>query len=311
MRNVPKRQRTIEGLKVEDVLRDDAPAAFDISLELEDAKDHFNAAVRYNTSLFDQATILYMVSHYQNILSAMLEEPERPISELEMLTPSERQRILLDWNQTRVEYPAQCIHKMISEQAAKYPDAPAVFCNDRLLTYSALEQRSNQLATYLLTTGIQPGSLIGIFLPRSEDLLVTQLAVLKAGGAYVPFDLTYPVERLAYMFQDSQPALVITNSSLVAQIPEQLHKVCLDTDAGAIQACSAQPTFAATDQNALLYVTYTSGSTGRPKGVMTLQRGVLNYLNYLVRTFHLEAGERVIQLPLCLSTRPSGTHWGC
>jgi amino acid adenylation domain-containing protein len=295
MRNVPKRLCTIEGLEVENVLLDNATAAFDISLELGDEGDHFSAAMRYNTSLFDQTTILQMVSHFQNILSAILERSEWPISELEMLGSSERQRLLMDWNETQSEYRQQCVHELISEQAAKNPDALAIICNGRQLTYSALERKANQLASYLLAEGVKSGTLVGIFLPRSEDLIVTQLAILKAGGAYVPFDPTFPEERLAYMLEDTNPALVITHSSLEAQIPDKFQNICLDSNAGAIQASPSQTEFAGTDLDSLIYITYTSGSTGRPKGVMNIQRGSLNYLHHLVKTFHLKSGERVIQ----------------
>ncbi len=295
MRNVPKRSHAIDGLDVEVVLREDASAAFDLSLELGDEGVHFSAAFRYNTSLFDQATILHMASHYQNIISAMLERPEDPISALEILGPSERQRLLLDWNETRSEFPQVCVHQLISEQAAKYPDGLAVICNGRNLTYSTLERKANQLAGYLLAKGVKPGALVGIFLPRSEELLVTQLAILKAGGAYVPFDLTYPVERLAYMLQDANPALIITHSSLGAQLPDHCLKIILDSEADAIRAFPDKGSWFASDGDAIVYVTYTSGSTGRPKGIMTVQRGVLNYLHHLVKTFNLKAKEKVIQ----------------
>lgn len=295
MRNVPKRSHAIDGLDVEIVLREDASAAFDVSLELGDEGDHFSAAIRYNTSLFDQTTILHMASHYQNIISAMLERPEDPISELEMLSSSERQRLLLDWNETRSEYPQVCVHQLISGQAAKNPDGLAVICNGNNLTYSTLERKANQLAAYLLAKGLKPGALVGIFLPRSEELLVTQLAILKAGGAYVPFDLTYPVERLAYILQDANPALVITHSSLGAQLPNHCLKIILDAESDAIRAFPNVGSSSPSDGDAILYVTYTSGSTGRPKGVMTVQRGVMNYLHHLVKTFNFKAEEKVIQ----------------
>jgi amino acid adenylation domain-containing protein len=295
MRNVPKRSHAIEGLEVKDELLDDATAAFDISLELGDAGDHFSAAVRYNVSLFNQATILKMVSHFQNIIGAMLEESESPLSGLGMLNPSERQSLLLDWNDTRSEFPQNCIHELISEQAAKNPDAQAVICNGRHLTYSTLEKKANQLAAYLLARGVEPGTRVGIFLPRSEELLVAQLAILKAGGAYVPFDLTYPVERLVYILKDAVPALIVTDSSSGSQIPDQLQRIYLDSDAGKIQTFPEQENFTGSDLDSPVYVTYTSGSTGRPKGVVNIQRGVVNYLHHLVKTFHLKAGERVIQ----------------
>ncbi len=296
MRNAPKRPSAIDGLEIERVLSEGEPAAFDISLELDEEGDCFNAAVRYNVGLFDDTTILHMVSHYQNILAGMLNRPEDPLSELEMLTPLERQRLTQDWNTTQKEIPQQSLYELIAEQTAKNPNAPAVICNGRQLAYSALGKRANQLSAYLQASGVGTGTLVGIFLPRSEDLLVSQLAVLKSGGAYVSLDLTYPAERLAYILQDANPALVITQSAQAIQLPDHCQKICLDAEADAIRACPDRGGAGASDGDAIIYVTYTSGSTGRPKGVVNVQRGVLNYLHHLVRTFQLKAGERVIQL---------------
>jgi amino acid adenylation domain-containing protein len=295
MRNVPRRLAVAEGLKVESVLMDDATAAFDLSLELGNETDHFSAALRYNVNLFDQSSIQKMAGHYQNLLLAMLDDADRSIPALEMLSASERQQILEDWNDTHVELPQRSIASLIAEQATKTPRASAVLCDGRQLTYADLELRTNQLASYLISKGVRPGMMVGILLPRTEDLLVTQLAILKAGGACVPFDLTYPAGRLGYMLRDSAPALVVTHSTFAAQVPDDIKKVYLDTEAGAIINVTSRLNLPVTGPEALVYVTYTSGSTGRPKGVMSQQRGVLNYLDHLVRAFHLHAGERVIQ----------------
>jgi non-ribosomal peptide synthetase component F len=282
MRNVPVRPTSTNGLEVERVLGEGETAAFDISLELGEEGNHFMGALRYNTSLFDQLTIMRMASHYQNILFGMLSKPEFPISKLEILPPSERQQLVVDWNSTWEEFPQECLHSLITMQAAKNPESIAVICNGRQLTYSALEHKANKLSSYILAKGIRSGELVGIFLPRSEELQVCQLAVLKSGAAYLPLDLTYPVERLTYMLEDANPAMVITQSDLVAQLPGKYQKVCLDTETSAIQFCPDQGFAVQSDGDTTIYVTYTSGSTGRPKGVLTLQRGVMNYLHFLI-----------------------------
>jgi amino acid adenylation domain-containing protein len=295
MRNLPRRPSAIEGLRVESVLSEEDTAAFDLSLEINEEGNCFDLAMRYNVSLFEQTTILHLVSHFQNILSQMLNGPESFLSDLEMLASSERQRIVQDWNAASSELPQPCLHEMVSAQAVKNPDVPAIICNGRQLTYSALEKSANQLSAYLLANGCGAGTLVGIYLPRSEELLISQLAILKSGGAYIPLDLTYPAERLLNILQDAKPALVITQSTLAAQLPDQCHKICMDSEMEAINAfpCLNRP--APTSGDAILYVTYTSGSTGFPKGVVIGQQGVSNYLNYLVSTFRLHSGERVIQ----------------
>ena len=295
MRNVPKRQKTIPGLEMELVRREEVPAVIDISYEFSVIGDHFDTSVVYNKDLFDRPTILRMVSHYQNILDEFLINADCTLSELEMVSPSKRRGLPLDRNYTQSVYPNQCIHKLISEQAAKNPVFPAVICNGRHLTYSAIERNANQLASCLLEKEVKPGNPVGIFLPRSEDLLVAQLAILKVGGTCVPFDPSHPGDRLAYMLDDTNPSIVITHSSLEAKIPDKFKRIYLNNETAAIQVSPYQTDFAGTDLDTPIYITYTSGSTGRPKGVINIQRGVLNYITHLIKTFHLHSGDRVIQ----------------
>jgi pristinamycin I synthase-3/4 len=295
MRNVPKYTQDGDELMVEEILREDAPVPFDLSLEFNNSGDFFDVSFRYNIELFTRETITQMASHYQNLLREFITHGDDPIAAAEMHSPAEIKRLLGDWEQSRVDFPHTCIHELISRQARKNPHNDAVICNGRAMTYATLEKRSNQLAAYLQAKGVVRGSIVGILLPRSEDMLVTQLAILKTCAAYVYFDMIYPAERLSYMVRDSNPRVVVTLSSLEPKSLENFQKIFLDLAANEINAFPENADFASTEQEAPLYVTYTSGSTGFPKGVITLQRGVLNYIHYLRSEFNLHEGERILQ----------------
>jgi len=171
------------------------------------------------------------------------------------------------------------IHELISKTAIRVPNAIAVVCGERTLSYRDLENKSNQLARRLRALGVKPGHLVGLCVERSLDMMIGLLGILKAGGAYVPLDPAYPIDRLAYMLEDSQAALVVTQSPLEKSFPSsQTQVVCLDTDWASIAGESDSPLSPLARPADLAYVIYTSGSTGRPKGVEIPHRAVVNFL---------------------------------
>ena len=137
----------------------------------------------------------------------------------------------MDWNQTQTDYPRElCIHELIQEQVKRTPNAIAVKFEDEVLTYKQLDKRANELAKILIAQGVKPGTLVGLFLKRSIDMLVGLLGVLKAGGAYLPLDPSFPAERLAFMVEDSGAAFILTQTGLLADLPSNHAQViCLDT----------------------------------------------------------------------------------
>ncbi len=296
LRNIPKRQTIIGGLEAEGILKLDGSAQFDLWLEFEDDRGSLDASFCYNIDLFDESTIIHMAAHFQNLIRELLVKADRPIVELEMLTPSEFKRIVYGWNDTWAEFPQVCLQDLCTEQAEKHPNAPAVICYGKTLKYGELETKSNQIAHYLRLNGVKAEDRIGIYLPRSERMIITLLGILKAGAAYVPLDLTHPADRTAYIVKDSNPIFILTLGHLCSQLPDQITKICLDVEAKTIDACELGKLISITDNNSLAYVMYTSGSTGRPKGAMNVHKGVVNYLTYITRRFHFNASDRVIQL---------------
>jgi amino acid adenylation domain-containing protein len=201
------------------------------------------------------------------------------------------------WNDIAADYPKDaCIHQMFEVQVERTPDAVAVAFEKQQLTYRQLNQRANQLAHHLRSLGVGPEVLVGICLERSIEMVVGLLGILKAGGAYVPLDPAYPIERLAFILEDTQAPVMLTQEQLVESLPAHgAQVVCLDSDWEVIaQNSQENPVGGATTDN-LVYVIYTSGSTGQPKGVMISHRGICNQLCWRQTAFSLTETDRVLQ----------------
>ncbi|HKH44413.1 MAG TPA: amino acid adenylation domain-containing protein, partial [Thermoanaerobaculia bacterium] len=228
--------------------------------------------LKHDRDLFDAPQVERLLAHLGRLLQGMAEEPQRRLAELPMLTGAER-RQLLEHSPAGRSFPVEApLHQLFERQAALRPQAPAVVCDGRSLTYGELDAQANRLARHLLGAGVTPGSLVGLCLERDLELVVSLLAVLKAGCAYVPLDGALPADRLAFLLADSGVEAVVTQESQLAALPETAAPVlCLEREAAALAAWSDEDLDlcgleVAPEQAA--YVIYTSGSTGRPKGVV-------------------------------------------
>jgi amino acid adenylation domain-containing protein len=215
---------------------------------------------------------------------------------------NERHQLLYKWNDTEADFPAdKCVHEMFEEQVAKTPLAAALIFEGASLAYSELNRRANQLAHHLRALGVKPDARVAICIERSFEMVVALLAVIKAGGAYVPLDPAYPVDRLRYMLDDSAPAALLTQSSLVGLLAEQKPALpVLDLTAASIpwsHLPETNPDRASIGLGPtnLAYIIYTSGSTGKPKGVMVEHRSVVNRLVWMQDEYQLTAGDAVLQ----------------
>ncbi len=295
--NVPKRKRSIPGLEIDLYLREQILVDFDIIMELSNSGEHFNAAMYYNTDLFDESTILRMASHYQNILEEMLIGPDQSLSELEILSAAERQKILVDWNNMDGNYPLhKCIHQLFEEQVGRTPDATALVFENQQLTYQELNIRANQLAHYLVSMGVGPEVLVGICLDRSLDVIVGLMGIQKAGGAYLPIDPAYPPERIAFMLEDSHSPVLITHSRHIEQLSaHDARMVLIDKEEETIARQDEHDLPMRVRPDNLAYVMYTSGSTGKPKGTMNTHKGIVNYMFHMMKQFNFGPSDRVIQ----------------
>lgn len=234
----------------------------------------------YDAEVLDEESVVQMQQGFAAFLHGIVADPQQRISNLPLLTEQERHRLLVEWNATATEYPAEtCLPQLFEAQVERTPEGVAVVCEDKQLTYRELNQRANQLAHHLQQVGVGPEVLVGLCVERSLDMVVGLLGILKAGGAYVPLDPAFPAERLAFMLEDAQAAVLVTQQHLLARLPAHGPTVvCLDTDGAALaQQSEANPLAGATAAQ-LAYVIYTSGSTGKPKGVQILHRALVNFL---------------------------------
>ncbi|MDJ0506232.1 MAG: amino acid adenylation domain-containing protein, partial [Nostocales cyanobacterium LE14-WE12] len=272
-------------------------ADFDLSLMVMEAAETFQLNWQYNTDLFEDTTITPMAGHFVTLLESIVENPQQPVSLLPLLTQREQHQLLVEWNNTKAEYPSnKCIHQLFEEQVERTPDAVAVVFEGQQLTYNELNCRANQLAHYLQSLGVKPDELVGICVERSLEMIVGLLGILKAGGAYVPFDPDYPIERLSFMLEDAAVKVLLTQQELIDKLPEhQAQLICLDADWELISQFSQDNPITDVQATNLAYVIYTSGSTGQPKGVMLSHSNLSNHMFWMQETFPLTKTDRVLQ----------------
>ncbi|OKH59462.1 non-ribosomal peptide synthetase [Scytonema sp. HK-05] len=251
----------------------------------------------YDTQRFESASVTRMMEHFQTLLQGFIANPDQKLSHIPLLSAAEKHQILVEWNNTSIDYPQQqCLHELFEEQVQKTPDAIAVVFEEQCLTYRELNAKANQLAHYLLKLEVGPEVLVGVCVERSVLMVVGLLGILKAGGAYVPIDPEYPQERLAYMLCDSNVKVLLTQEKLVTRLEQQQAQlVSLDTEWQAISSSSQENPGALVLPHHLAYVIYTSGSTGQPKGAMNTHSGVCNRLSWMQNAYVLTPEDRVLQ----------------
>lgn len=241
----------------------------DLLIVIDDRGAAISGPITYNPDLFDAETIQRLVGHWQTLLEGACENPEAHITQLPILSRTERKKLLIEWNDTDASYPTDlCLHQLVTQQVERTPEAVAVAQGKRQWSYRELDQCSNRLAAYLQKRGVGPEVSVGLYVEPSCEMVVGILAALKAGGACLPLDPTCPKERLASMLDDARPAVLLTQQRLRSKLPASaVPIVCLDSDWSRISEESAQPLRSQCTPENLAYVIYTSGSTGKPKGV--------------------------------------------
>ena len=269
----------------------------DLEVNVWDGAEELSVWVRYNTDLFDEATIERLLQHYERILEDAAANPQKRLSELSLMSDQEHHQVVVGWNQTNSTYPREStIHELFEDQVERLPDAVAISFEDESLTYRQLDARANQLARHLRRRGVGPEVLVGLCMRRSVEMVVGMLAILKAGGAYVPLDPDYPKQRLALMIQDTAAPLLLTQKRTRASLPPcDAQVICLDSDRPEVAGETDDPLRPCATHGNLAYVIYTSGSTGVPKGVSVAHRAVIRLVceaDYV----RIEPSDRIAQV---------------
>ena len=287
-------------LSLESVALEFCDSQFDLTLVMAETESELLGSWKYNASLFDAASVRRFAAHFSVLLEEIARDPQTPISSLRIMSDADRKQLLEEWNDTERELSGlKCIHEMFEEQVERTPGSVAVVYEDQRLTYEELNSRSNQLAHYLRGLGVGPEVRVGICVERSVEMVVGLLGILKAGGAYVPLDPEYPAERLAYMVEDAQVPVLLTQSHLRERLPEgEARVVELDGEWPQIAEQSQEKVVCEVDLKNAAYVIYTSGSTGRPKGVLVTHGGLINYLLWSGTNYEVEGD---LGVPVCSS----------
>ncbi|WP_147206404.1 non-ribosomal peptide synthetase, partial [Segetibacter aerophilus] len=266
---------------------------FDLTFLALETKQGIQGTVEYCTDLYSQQTIERLIIHFKELLNSIVKSPKQKISLLPMLTSQEKHQLLVEFNNTRADYPRdKTIVDLFEEQVLKSPDGIALVHEGKEVSYKQLNERSNRLAHYLKGKGVKGETLVPICMERSASLIVGILAILKAGGAYVPIDANYPTERIKHITQDIKAHIFITNSATKSRVVDiyELEIIELDDEGSAGAASIAQPAvnpLSTVDTFTAVYVIYTSGSTGTPKGVVIEHRSLVNLVSWHIAKYQV------------------------
>ena len=284
LQNAPKQVVHLPGLLIEEIELDSGLAKFDLTLEIVERDGGLYCQLEYSSDLFERSTIQRMARHFQNVLLSAIENPASQVSNLNMLSASERRQIIFDWNPAAVVYANEVtIAQAFEDQARRTPKAIALREGTHTLSYRDLDRRANHVARALIEKGVRPEMPVGVYMKRSIDAIVALLGVLKVGSPYVPLETSQPKHRLHLLVAGCDCRIVLTNRALSPDLPE-IELVLLDADM-ALWA-DQSPTPPLSHRAGLpAYIIFTSGSTGVPNGVAGTHRATMNRLEWMYRTY--------------------------
>jgi amino acid adenylation domain-containing protein/FkbH-like protein len=298
------------GVAVEFLEAETDTSKFELTFGVQETSKGLIARAEFNTDLFHRDTIERLLGHYENLLRGAVSAPNKPVSQLPMLSTEEWRQIVVDWNRTSTDCERSSgLATLFERQVAKTPRAVAISYGEQKFTYRELNERANQLAHYLTSYGVGVDAPVAVCMKRSLDMVVSILAIVKAGGGYVPLDPDYPAERLVFMAQDSGAALIITHHALLSRLPGATQRISLDTDWELVARQSRENPVSVNKGDDLAYLMYTSGSTGQPKGVAVPHRGIIRLVrntNYI----RFEASDRVAHVSNVSFDAATFEMWG-
>lgn len=250
------------------------------------------AEFHYDEKLFRKEDIQRLANQWQTLLISVINNPSTAISRLDIFSEQEREELLVAFNNTKTaELQYKCIHHWFEQQCDRTPENIAIIYQNQQFTYQELNTRANQLAHYLQKLGVKPDVMVGLCVERSPLMFIALLGILKAGGAYVPIDPSYPLERKAFILNDSQMPVLLTQQHLMVDLAtNEIKVICIDSDWETINQQKNENPISTTSELNLAYIIYTSGSTGKPKGTLIPHQGLVNYLSWATQRYAVEQG---------------------
>ena len=293
-----RRPDELDGLLFEPLAFSSNDSPFELSLVVSEEQGRLRVSCEHRTELFEAATISRLLGHLRTMLESVVIDSQQRVSLLPLLTEQERQQILFEWNRTEVAFPSdKCLHHLLEAQAERSPDSVAVVFEEQSLTYEALNRQANQLAHHLMSLGVGPEARVATLLEPSLEMAVGCIAILKAGAAVVFLDSTYPEERLAFMLEDAEAAVLLTSEHLLEKFSQYRGRaVCVDSaNSSLLGQPQTNPESGVSAENAA-WLAYTSGTTGTPKGTLVPHRVLCNFGVSALQTYDLKPELRVFDL---------------
>lgn len=269
---------------------------FEVFCNILDRQGELTVEWAYNTQLFTAEATEHRVRSFVALLSQLSAAPGLHLDDTSLFSDADSE-VYRELNSTSLPLPAGgTVLSMLEHCAFQHPDADALVAGETRFSYTELHQRANRLANYLQGQGVEKGDWVALCLQRSEHMVVAILALMKLGATYVPLDPAYPADRVAYIIENADASMIITQSNLLPALPEhQGSNVCLDAlTSQLLQQADEAPELAGSSADDLVYVIYTSGSTGNPKGVKLKHGNVANFLMTMAREPGLEAADRLL-----------------
>ncbi len=295
LQNTQKVELELPGLKMHQLEAQSGMSPFDLRLQLTEVDDGLKGGFEYSTALFKPSTIKRISEHLLSILEYVVNFPEVNVSDIPIMTKQEKSQILNEFNSTAADYSKdKVIYQLFEEQAQKNANSVAVIFEDKQLTYKELNEKTNQLARFLREKGVDQGSIVGIMLERSLEMIIGIMAIEKAMGAYLPIDPHYPIDRINYILEDSGTTLLLTNKKFDSiETEKQIEKIYLEDESLYKGDCSNLLYKA--DSDSIAYVIYTSGSTGKPKGTMIEHHSLINRLEWMQKKYSIDENDTILQ----------------
>ncbi|TKB58992.1 MAG: amino acid adenylation domain-containing protein [Nitrospira sp.] len=301
----------IRGLEATHLPWEVTAVGFDLVLMVVNKVQGLELALLYDATIFDQSTVSRMLGQLESLLGEFIKKPEARLGELSLLTSEERRHILAEWNRTNDPVPfSSGIHALIEAQVERTPEAIAVTCGDKSVSYRELNQRANRVATALQTLGVCADVPVGLCVERSVDGLVGLLGILKAGGGYVPLDPSFPDHRLRLMLDDAKVAMVVTQGHLRRHLDGYGGQICdVETLCQSTMKGGEENLAVPVSPDQLAYIMYTSGSTGRPKGVAVTHRNLVTSLRARLQYYPEPISRFLLTFSLAFDGSVTGIFW--